>query len=504
VSESYSQLAARGMAWNTAALVVGRITGFAAQLVLGWLLSRDDFGTYAIALSLSVIVLTLRATGAQKLLIQRGGQYDELAHPLAVISLLINVVGMLVLWMAAPLLAQYFNAPAIVPLMRVIGLSMPLGVPADILRARLSIELRFRELALLNAGALMLTQALTVILALAGMGPMSFALPLAVVAAVDSLVLWRIVGWWPAGRPLERKRFTELFAAAKWIILCGFASALIVQGNHLVVGKMETREVTGLFFFGFQLTTAVALFFNTGMQRVLMPTLTRLSDDGRRQGQAYLKSVRVLVASAAPVCLWGVLLADPVMHVLWAGKWDDAIPVVQWLTAILPIYVLTAINAAVLEARGLWRANTIFHFLSAAGTIASAWYGASRGGLWEITLAAASFRLGFSLLNGVLVAQIMGLSRTAFLGAALPPFIACVAVAATVAELAAQVADEWPWWLQMLVVSLLYWVLTAAVYFVLFRQRVSEAAGAMGGARFAGTHPAGDAERLGERASEVK
>jgi O-antigen/teichoic acid export membrane protein len=208
------------MAWNTLALIIGRATGFAAQLILGWLLSENDYGTYAIAIGLSVIVLTLRSTGAQKLLIQRGRQYDDLARPLAIISFVVNGLAMLALWAVAPLAARYFHAPAVTPLIWVIGASMPLAVPADILRARLSIDLRFRDLALLNAGMLILTQVLTVVLALLNFGPMSFALPLAIVAATESAVLWRMVGWWPAGRPLQLGLVTELFASGASCVMC--------------------------------------------------------------------------------------------------------------------------------------------------------------------------------------------------------------------------------------------------------------------------------------------
>jgi O-antigen/teichoic acid export membrane protein len=471
---AYGRVVARGMAWTSLAVLVSRVTGFVAQLILGWLLSEDDFGTYAIAIALSVVILTLRSSGAQKLLIQRGSEYNQLAQPLAILSLGINLVAMLVLWLAAPIAAAYYAAPAIIPLMWVIGLSMPLAVPSDILRSRLSIDLRFRDLAILNAGTLILTQLLIVILALAGMGPMSFVIPLVVVAIVEWAVLWRMVGCWPAGRRLNWHLWLELFASAKWIVLTGFASALIVQGNHLVVGKLEPRDVTGVVFFGFQLTTAVALFFNTGMQRVLMPTLTRLSDQPNRQGQAYLKLLRVLVAGAAPVCLWAVLVAQPAIHLLWAGKWDRATPVVELLGGVLPIYMLTAISASVLEARGYWRPNTFLHFASGLGTVLTAWAGATLGGIWEIALAAASFRLAFGLLQGSVVAGMIGLPARSFLAAILPPYLAAIAIAGCVRAIAAGLVPHAAPPLLIAGISVSYLLLTCVVYQFAFAGRVRE------------------------------
>ncbi len=473
---AYGQVVARGMAWTTLAVVLGRITGFAAQLILGWLLSERDFGTYAIAIGLSVIVLTLRSSGAQKLLIQRGSEYDQLAQPLARLSLAINVIALVVLLALAPTAARYYDAPGIVSLMWVIGVSLPLGVPAEIMRAKLSVDLRFGALAVLNVGSLILTQALTVLLALAGLGPLSFVLPMVVIALLESFVLWRLVGWWPQGRPLDRPLLRELGSATKWIVLCGFAAALIVQGNHLVVGKLESREVTGIFFFGFQLTTAVAMFFNTGMQRVLMPAMSRLSEQPERQAQAYLKSVRMLATVSAPVCLLGAVVAAPLMHTLWAGKWDRAIPVFQLLSGVLPLYMVTAIGAALLEAQGFWRANTWFHFLSAVGTLLSAWVGATVGGLGEIALAAALFRAAYGLFHGLSLTRLMEQPAATFLVAVVPPCLASMSVAVGVhlglgPMLAGQAGG-----VQTAVLAIGFAAATGIVYATCFRSRLKEIA----------------------------
>src|SRR5262245_24218222 len=127
---TYGRVAARGMVWTSLAMGASRLTGFVAQLLLGWLLSADEFGPYAIALALSVLILTIRSSGVPKLLIQRGQEYNELAQPLAILSLAINLAAMLLLWALAPLAAEFYRAPAIVPLIWVIGLSMPLAVPS--------------------------------------------------------------------------------------------------------------------------------------------------------------------------------------------------------------------------------------------------------------------------------------------------------------------------------------------------------------------------------------
>lgn len=430
VAPALGKVAAHGMAWTTLAVFLGRVTGFAAHLVLGWLLTRQDFGVYAIANALSVIVLTVRSSGLQKLLIQRGSEFEELAQPVARLSFVANLIGCVILLVIAPLGAQFYGMPVLVPLMSIIAISMPLSVPAEVIRARLSVELRFRDLAIVNALTMVSFQTLVVVLAWADMGPFSFVIPLIVITLLESIALTCWVGWWPKGRQLDRRLVSQLFGAMKWIMLCGFAGALIVYGTHLVVGKLEPPSVTGTFSFGFNLTTSVAIFFNAGMQRVLMPLMSQFSNESERVGQAYLKAVRTLVAVASPVCFLGVVLAAPMMHFLWQGKWDDAIPIVVLLGTALPIYLLTGVGAATLEGRGLWRDNTLLHFASGLGTLVAAWIGATSGGLVAIAWCAGAFRLSFGIVHGMIVASLLGQDRNVYLATILPPFAVSASCAA--------------------------------------------------------------------------
>jgi PST family polysaccharide transporter len=417
------------MAWTTAVVMLGRVTGFLTNLVVGWLLAPSEFGIYAVALGVSVIALTVRSVGIHRLLIQRGSEYDELAQPFARLSLYINLAAMLLLGLSGPVAAAYFRSPTITPLVWIIGLSMPLGVPAEILRSRLAIDLRFRAVALTNAVAMIATQAMTVIFALAGFGPFSFALPMAIGAALDSLMLVWLVGRWPAGRRLDWKLTRELTSSATWIVLCGFAAALIIHGSSLVVGRQFGPVLTGLYYFGAQLTSSVSIFFTTTMYRVLLPVLSRLASDPRRQGEAYLKSIGILATAAAPICGLAVVVGAPVIHVCWQGKWDGSIAVFQSLTTVLPIYIMTVIGSALLEARGLWRTNTLLYGTNSALTLAAAWLGTTIGEINAVAATVSVYRFGYSMGHGWFMMRLLERKPSEYLHAVLPPCLSCIAAA---------------------------------------------------------------------------
>ncbi|MBK7420445.1 MAG: oligosaccharide flippase family protein [Nitrospira sp.] len=52
-----------GLLWSVLSIAVGKGASLIAQIILGWLLSKEDFALYAIAISWSTIVMALRNGG---------------------------------------------------------------------------------------------------------------------------------------------------------------------------------------------------------------------------------------------------------------------------------------------------------------------------------------------------------------------------------------------------------------------------------------------------------
>ena len=79
---SYGKTASRGVIWTSLANGLGRFTAFIAQWVLGYLLSDEDFGVYAIAISASSLVLAFQNAGFPRVLVQRGAEFERLGRPI--------------------------------------------------------------------------------------------------------------------------------------------------------------------------------------------------------------------------------------------------------------------------------------------------------------------------------------------------------------------------------------------------------------------------------------
>ena len=387
-----------GITWMFLASLVAKSMGVVTLVVTGMLLSKQDFALYAVAIAWGEILGYLKCGGLQRILIQRGRSFDRLFPNILAISGSINLFWFVLLIAAAPFIAEAYRTPEITTLIFIIALSIPVTTISGLLEAKISIDLEFHVLSTKNIYAALVRNCGIIILALLEFGPMSFAIPLVLMSLFETFYLHRKAGVacrprWPRMRivkPLARQ--------SAWIMFGMLAVALAVNGDYMVIGILENAETLGIYFFGYQLTLAVFTMLTRGMWTVLTPSFASINLNRQRQEDAFL---RALEASALIIFFTGFVMAavaEPVVHAIWSGKWDHAIPVIQILGITALHRVVMPLTRSLLEARGNWRFVATIAWMDALGLIASAAIGATLGGLLSIAIAVGIYNVILALV----------------------------------------------------------------------------------------------------------
>lgn len=428
---------ASGLNWMVLASVLAKAGSLIAQVVLGWLLSDEDYGVYAAAIGMSAFAQFLRDGGARNLLVQRGTRgYARLSGPVFWIAMACNTAG------AALLLAIGFAIGATVGesssaladpmfpwVLGVIGLALPLSTPGAVYQAKLSIDLRFRELAQVRVMDALVRYATMIGLALGGFGPLSFVIPICVGSAMQS-----VYGWWlcrdaPWFAGVKWRAWPAIFGRVKWLLLGALALGAFQQGDKLALGLVLPAAVLGVYFFGFQLALQINQLIGNNLRMVLFPALNKLVDAPERFRSAALRATRLLglVGSVAGVGL--AVIADPFIGVVWQGKWDEAVLATQVMSGFFAFRLLFNIFHSTLMARGqfarlAWHCGLLSVGLMAAGVLAAVWFGTA-----EAVAAAigAYFAVGVTLALAASVRDV-GVTLRDIVVAVLPPWLVSLAV----------------------------------------------------------------------------
>ena len=390
--------------------VIGKSASLATQIALGWFLSEEDFGLYALTLSVALSVSVLRNGGTSQMLIQRGSEYGELASNIYSFASIFNLLAMLILLVIAPFASKACDAPQLIWMIVCIAISIPLGGPAMVLNAKLAIDKCFRTLSQIVMMNNLLRQGSTVGLAFLGFGPLSFVLPIIIEAIFGSLAGWWCVKAWPRYRCINFSVFWNIFSETRWIMLGALAIALTLYGDYLALGFLEDKATLGIYFFGFQLVTSIAVFFTNSIESVMLPMLAPLTSDPERQAIAFSRAASGICSIAIPLSVALAMLSEPVAHLLWRGKWDAAIPVMQLLFLSMPAWLLVSLSRSLIEARGMWRLRLLTIGLYGIGSMVMAAIGASLGGLISIAAWIAGYRFIYGITQMLFLSRYVGLS----------------------------------------------------------------------------------------------
>lgn len=359
----------RGVLWMIVNTGVAKLASFAAQVVLGALLSAHDFGVFAVSVSVAGLTSVFRDAGVRQLLVQRGREYEKVAGPLFWLGLTLNAAAAAALAVASPSLAKLYGEPQLTSLLLITAVAIPLATPGAMLSARLGIDLRFREISILQTVLAVIRYGGTIGCALAGAGPLSFVLPLPILAITEWIagyVLTRSAIWM---RSPQFSSWPEFFMPLKWSLLTIVAIILCNTGIYVVIGALVSSEVVGVYFFAYQLVIQIGAMLAGNVGQVLFPAFAKLKEEPTRQRDATVRALRMLMFVAAPMNLALVAVFAPLEALVWDGRWLGAVLPVVVISACYPAQLSLTVAMSVRQANGDFREWGRLFFLYGVGSI---------------------------------------------------------------------------------------------------------------------------------------
>jgi len=412
----------------SAVALLGRISSLAAQLILGRLLIEDDFGLYALALGWVAIAAAVRSIMRPVLIEALTNSPEEAEHLLR--TVLYTLIGLAVAGVAAaPLISSSFDRDGLTGLLIPMFLLMPLQLAPTMGLAKLSTSLDFGGVGRVEAVAALTRHGATIIAALAGLGPLSFAVGMFGAAVAEHGLVRRYLGAWPSYRPPDlhavRSRLSAWLAGTqtrRWIWLSAVALALGVSGDYLGASLFATTALVGVYFFAYQLTGALFDPMNVVATTVLVPAFANIDEQEARRN-AYLTTLHSLTVVGTLFFFGAIAFLGPVIHWLWDGKWDAAIPAVVAFAAYAPMRLTHPCTQNVARACGYWGLFVSDMILVGSITFVTAAVGARIGGLNTLVLWVIGGHLLVTLVSAYRLSRRLDASYVAVARTILQPWL---------------------------------------------------------------------------------
>lgn len=403
---------ADGAVWLTAQALTTRVVSFAAQIALAWLLLPEHFGRISLALTVSSMFDAIRSAGLNSVYVQRYRRADIWTAPCHHLSVAVGIVACVAMLVIAPILAWIYQDTIVGWLVAVLALAAPFSSLGIIPAAKLTAEMRFRELAAVSTGEVVVVQALTIVMALLGFEELSFAVPRVIAAFGMQYAMRRLAKLGPLGK-LRPRRWKYLLGDGSHALVTGILQRALMQVDYLVLGLIVSKQAVGHYFMAFSLSVQAIMLVTVNFMQVLFPGLATLTPEPQRQCNAFFRASKAMALAGVPVCALQAVGAAPAVRLVLEPEWLPVIPLAQVLSVATAVHVCGQAWGQLLRARGdfatpTWLAGAslvYFTGLIAAGALIAGPLGAAFGvvahhaTMGPVQVYVATRRIGGTLLQ---------------------------------------------------------------------------------------------------------
>lgn len=341
----------KGTFWSAADAFLGHGVLILVGIVLARLLSPEDYGLIGIVTIFTALMYGIMDSGFSSALIRKQDITNEDYDTLFFFNLAVSLVLYALLYLGAPWIAEFFERPLLLQLVRVMGLILILQslciVHETILKRRIDFKTRTKA----SFTSAIISGSIGIGMALAGFGVWSLAGQQISRQLVYSVCLWIFNRWWPKMKvSMESLRYMWWFG---WkLLLSGLINNLWSELKKVVVSKYYSPAMLGQYSKAGEFTKIFSANFTSIIQRVTYPALAKVQDDKERMVSAYRRVIKTTMFVTV-ICMFMLgAVSEPLFYCLIGPKWHIAATFLPLICIYRSLYPLQAINLNMLQVQG--------------------------------------------------------------------------------------------------------------------------------------------------------
>jgi lipopolysaccharide exporter len=340
----------KGAGWLMGWRLASRLLGIGNTVVLVRLLLPADFGLVALAMSFSLAIDGLSYIGVQDALVREPVLDRALYDTGFTMNLLRGSLTALVTVACAWPAARFFGDPRLTTIFLVLALALFSTSLENIGTIDFQRDMVFsKQIQILFVPRVV-----------------------SVVASIACAVIWRsywalvvgilVVRWLRLIFTYVMHPYRPRLTLRAWRRLVGFSfwswatsMTALVQGraDTVVIGGYLNTTAVGIYSVGAEIGGLASSELLGPITGALFAAFSSARRTGDGIAWAYLRAVSVVALIMLPASAGIVLVAQPMMHLVFGARWDAAVPLVQLFAFVGMFRVGGAISSAVLMAEGV-------------------------------------------------------------------------------------------------------------------------------------------------------
>lgn len=391
-----------GLVWTFAQQFGVQFINFGISIVLARLLLPAEFGLIGMIAIFIAIGASLVDSGMASSLI-RTKDPDNLDYSTVFFTnLAVSIIVYIVVFFAAPYIAEFFTQPILKNIIRVYCLTFIIGAFSTVQSTKLNKEMNFKTQMMINLPSLIASGILGIYLAYSGYGVWSIVYMNLFQISAATIQLWIYSRWTPSF-VFDRERLRTHFNFGYKLTLSGMLNTIVKNIYNIIIGKYFSAAQLGFFIRAKSMQELPVINISNALNKVTYPMFASIKDDDEKLRSVYRQLLQVIFFVIAPILMLLIVIAEPLFRFLLTEKWLPSVPYFQILCISGIVAPLTAYNLNILLVKGrsdrFLRLEVIKNILTILGVLLAIPFGIY-GLLWSL--------VGIGLITFVINAHYCG------------------------------------------------------------------------------------------------
>lgn len=340
--DSSKQKVAGGLFWSYGERIMAQLVSLVVSIVLARLLEPENYGVISIVMIFMTFCDAIVTGGFGNSIVQKKDADELDVNTMLICSVATSFFLYIVLFGAAPFIADFYQMEIIRPILRVLGLRLLISGVNSIQRTWIQKRMLFKRFFISTLFGTIISAIVGISMAYMGAGAWALVGQYLTNSFIDTVVLFITNDW--------RPKLQFSFSRAKQMLSYGWKVMLTtvvytIEGDlrSLIIGKKFGTADLAYYDQGKKFPNFLVSNINTSISNVMFPALSQCQDNQVKLKRMCRRAIITGIYLLAPLLIGLIGVADTFVIVILSEKWAPCIPYLRILSLVFLVRPFTTI-----------------------------------------------------------------------------------------------------------------------------------------------------------------
>lgn len=417
--------------WKFGERISAQLVSTIVSIILARLLMPDDYGIVSIVTIVITLCNSFVVGGFGNALIQKKDANNVDFSSIFYVSIFLSLILYMGLFFLAKPIALFYGKDILCPIIRVMGIRIPIAAVNSIQHAYFSRQMQFKKFFLATLIGTMFSAVVGISMALKGFGPWALVGQYLTNVIINTIVLF-IVGKWRPMLVFSVSSVKNMLPFSLKLMSATLLDSFFNEIRSIIIFTKYSSVDLSMYENGKKYPNLIVTNINTSISSVLFPAMSNVQTNIEQIRSIMKKSIKLSTFALAPLLCGFFAVASRFVGTVLTDKWMGCVPFIQITCCMCIFYPIHTVNVQALNAIGesgkTLKLEIVKKVLNVVVLVVSLWFG-----VIGIALGGLLISLLSTWINAVYGKRYFAYSFLAQLRDILPVFLISVAMAIFVA-----------------------------------------------------------------------